>query len=382
MANTLTNILPTILAGGVQALRERAVMAQLVNRDYQGLAQQKGNVVNIPVPSAIAARAVTPAVAMASNVDFAPTSAAVTLDQWYEAPLNISDADAASIDMAYVAMQSTEAIKSLANNVDQYIMGKHKRIFAYSGAAGTTPFNTSLTAVASAALVLHQNLAPTEDRRAVISPLAEFYFKQNSQILQADQRGNTTGLTEGVIGRVLGLDWFVDQNMATVTHTPGGGWVTGFTVSTTTGVAGGSTLHVLNATASGTIKVGDVFTLGTDTLNQYVVTASATSSSTVGIDLSIYPPLRAAASLGTTLAVVATAYTVNLAFHRDSWAFASRPLSGVFLAGNIIQAPTDPISGIALRLELSRQYKQETLSYDILYGANVYRPELASKIFG
>lgn len=382
MANTLTNILPTILAGGVQALRERAVMAQLVNRDYQGLAQQKGNVVNIPVPSAIAARAVTPAVAMASNVDFAPTSAAVTLDQWYEAPLNISDADAASIDMAYVAMQSTEAIKSLANNVDQYIMGKHKRIFAYSGAAGTTPFNTSLTAVASAALVLHQNLAPTEDRRAVISPLAEFYFKQNSQILQADQRGNTTGLTEGVIGRVLGLDWFVDQNMATVTHTPGGGWVTGFSVSTTTGVAGGSTLHVLNATASGTIKVGDVFTLGTDTLNQYVVTASATSSSTVGIDLSIYPPLRAAASLGTTLAVVATAYTVNLAFHRDSWAFASRPLSGVFLAGNIIQAPTDPISGIALRLELSRQYKQETLSYDILYGANVYRPELASKIFG
>jgi len=382
MANTLTNILPTILAGGVQALRERAVMAQLVNRDYQSLAQQKGNVVNIPIPSAIAARAVTPAVAYASNVDFSPTSAAVTLDQWYEAPINISDSDAASIDMAYVAMQSTEAIKSLANNVDQYIMGKHKRLFGWAGSAGTTPFNASISAVASAALVLHSNLAPSEDRRAVINPLAEFYFKQNSVVLQADQRGNTTGLTEGVIGRVLGFDWFVDQNITTATHTPGTGWVTGFTVSTTTGVAGGSTLHILNATASGSIKVGDVFQLGTDTLNQYVVTASAVASATVGVDITIYPPLRAAASLGTTLAVVGTAYTANLSFHRECWAFASRPLTAVFMAGNIVQAPTDPISGIALRLELSRQYKQETLSYDVLYGSNVYRPELGCKILG
>jgi hypothetical protein len=382
MSNTLTNILPTILAMGEVALRQRAVMAQLVNRDFQSIAQQKGNVINVPVPSAIAARAVTPAVTHAANVDFSPTTAAVTLDQWYEAPIQVSDADSASIDMAYLAMQSTEAIKSLANNVDSYIMGKHTKIFGYSGAAGTTPFNASLNVAASAALVLNANLAPTEDRRAVIGPLAEFYFKLNSNLIQADQRGNTTGLTEGVIGRVLGFDWFMDQNMASVTHTPGGGWVTGFSVSTTTGVAGGSTLHVLNATASGTIKVGDVFTLGTDVTNQYVVTASATASSTVGIDLSISPPLRAAASLGTTLAVVGTAYTVNLAFHRDSWAFASRPLSGVFAAGNVFQAPTDPISGIALRLELSRQYKQETLSYDILYGSNVYRPELASKIFG
>jgi hypothetical protein len=49
---------------------------------------------------------------------------------------------------------------------------------------------------------------------------------------------------------------------------------------------------------------------------------------------------------------------------------------------HVFQAPLDPVSGIALRLEISRQYKLETLSYDYLAGANIVRKELASKILG
>lgn len=379
MSNTITNVMPKILADGVLALRQNAIFAQLVNRDLQGAAQRKGNVVNVPIPSAIAARAVTPAVAFASNVDSAPTVAVVTLDQWYEAPIQMSDSDQAAVDPMFLAMQASEAIKSLANNVDAYIWGKHTGFFANAGAAGTTPFNGSLTVAATTKQRLSTNLAPLGERRFVIDPAAEANFVINSQILSMADSGTSQAMIEGTIGRRLGFDFFVDQNIST--YTPGTGWVTGFIVSTSTGVAGASTLHILNATASGSIKIGDMFTLGSDS-KQYVVTATAVASATVGVDISIYPPLSAAASLGTTLAVVGTAYTVNMAFHRDAWAFASRPLSGVFAAGHIFQAPVDPVSGIALRLELSRQYKQETLSYDILYGSNVVRPELGCKVLG
>ncbi len=380
MSNTITNVMPKILADGVMALREQAVMAQLVNRDLQSAAQRKGNVVNVPIPSAIAARAVTPATAFATNVDSAPTVALVTLDQWYESPLNLSDSDAASVDPMFLSMQASEAIKSLANTVDSYILGKHVGLFGYYGTPGTTPFNGSLTAAANAAKVLNQQLAPNDkNRRAVIDPSAELNLKLNSAVLQSEQRGDSMGIIEGTVGRKLGFDWYMDQNITT--YTPGTGWVTGFAVSTTTGVLGGSTLHVLNATASGTIKVGDVFTMSTDG-KQYVVTAAANASATVGVDIVVYPPLAQAYAVGATLAVVASAYTVNLAFHRDFAAFASRPLQNVFQSGNIFQAPTDPISGIALRLELSRQYKQETLSFDILYGAGIVRPQLGMKILG
>ena len=77
-----------------------------------------------------------------------------------------------------------------------------------------------------------------------------------------------------------------------------------------------------------------------------------------------------------------TAYVPNLVFHRDCFAFASRPLQDIMGLGNSISSAVDPVTGIALRLEVSRQYKQTTFSYDILYGANVVRPELGAKIRG
>ena len=81
MSNTITYVTPKLLASGLLALREQAIMPRLVNRSYGELAQEKGNVINIPVPSAIAARAVTASVVMNSNVASAPTNIAVTLDQ-------------------------------------------------------------------------------------------------------------------------------------------------------------------------------------------------------------------------------------------------------------------------------------------------------------
>lgn len=380
MANTISAILPVILAQGASALRQNALMAQLINRDLQTIAQRKGNVVNVPIPSAIAARAVTPAVAFAANVDSSPTSFPVTLDQWYEAPIQLADSDEANIDpMLFITMQATEAIKSLGNNVDSYILGKHTGFFAYCGTMGTTPFNGSLTVAASAKKLLSINLAPINDRRFVIDPSAEANLLVNQEVLQTQMRGDTGGIIAGTIGTKLGFDFYMNQNVTT--FTPGTGWVTGFALSTVSAAAGDTTLNLINATASGTILVGDLFSIGGGT-SQYAVTKVAQSSATVAVLVSFYPPLRAAASVAVAITVVATAYTVNLAFHRDAWAFASRPLSGVFQSGNVFQAPTDPISGIALRLELSRQYKQETLSYDVLYGANVIRPQLGCKVFG
>lgn len=380
MANTISAILPVILAQGASALRQNALMAQLINRDLQTIAQRKGNVVNVPIPSAIAARAVTPAVAFAANVDSSPTSFPVTLDQWYEAPIQLSDSDEANIDpMLFITMQATEAIKSLGNNVDSYILGKHTGFFAYCGTMGTTPFNGSLTVAASAKKLLSINLAPINDRRFVIDPSAEANLLVNQEVLQTQMRGDTGGIIAGTIGTKLGFDFYMNQNVTT--FTPGTGWVTGFALSTVSAAAGDTTLNLINATASGTILVGDLFSIGGGS-SQYAVTKTATSSATVAVLISFYPPLRAAASVAVAITVVATAYTVNLAFHRDAWAFASRPLSGVFQSGNVFQAPTDPVSGIALRLELSRQYKQETLSYDVLYGANVIRPQLGCKVFG
>lgn len=381
MANTLTSILPVILAKGSLALRQNARMAQLVCKDLQSQAQRLGNVVNVPIPSAVAARAVTPAVTFAANVDASPTSFPVTLDQWFEAPINLSDSDTANIDVEnFINMQASEAVKSLGNNVDSAILAKHVGFFSFGGTPGTTPFGGSMTNAATSKKLLSVNLAPLADRRFVIDPSAEGNLIVVPEVLQTQARGDSGGIIEGTIGTKLGFDWYMNQNVTT--FTPGVGWVTGWAASTVAGATGQTTLNILNATASGTVLVGDLFQIGGSSSAQYVVTKAASATATTALLITFYPALRGALATGAAITVVGAAYTANIAFHRDAWAFASRPLSGVFQSGNIFQAPTDPISGIALRLELSRQYRQETLAYDILYGTNVIRPELASKMFG
>jgi hypothetical protein len=382
VANTNTNVLPKLLAQGVLALRQNAVMPQLVNRSYESMASQKGSVINVPIPSAVAARDVTPSITMNSNVDSAPTVAVVTLDFWKEAPFQLSDSDFLQVDPMFMPMQASEALKSLANAVDSYVLGKHLGIFGIAGTPGTTPFNASLNIAARADMLLNRQLAPMQDRRAVINPLARENLILNTAVLQADARGDQGGIISGSIGTKLGFDWYMDQNISS--YTPGTGWASGNIASTVGGAVGDSTLNIINATASGQIKIGDVFTLTADTANshQYVVTATTTISATVQVAIAFYPPLKTTVATGATLVVVSVAYTVNLAFHRDAFAWASRPLNSANSVGNLFQAPVDPVSGLALRLELSRQYKQDTYSFDILGGGNLVRPELAVKIAG
>src|SRR5262245_19070231 len=136
MANTNTNYLPKLLAHSLLALRENDVMPQLVNRSYQGLAEQKGAVINIPIPSAITATSVTPSITMASNTDYNPTVALVTLDFWKEAAFQLSDSDYASVDPSAIPSQASEAVHSLGNAIDQLVLGRHTGFFNAVGTPG------------------------------------------------------------------------------------------------------------------------------------------------------------------------------------------------------------------------------------------------------
>lgn len=376
MANSFEAVIPKLLAQGVMALRQNAVMTRLVNRSYESLAAQKGDVINVPLPSAIAARDVSPDVVFASNQDSAPTSAQVTLDFWKEASFHLTDKDLQEVMNGTIPMQASEAIKSLANEVDKYIMGKHIGFFGFVGTPGTAPFASAITTAGDARKKLNKQLAPASDRRAVLDPDAEANLLALPNILDFDKRGDQGGIINGSIGHKLGFDWYMDQNVSS--YTPGTAWVTGFAAAAAA-ASGATTMSVINVTAAGSIKAGDIFSVGN---GQYVVTASVTASASVALTISFYPALATAVASASGISVLGSTYTANLAFHRDAIAWASRPLADVNGLGNQMMSAVDPVSGVALRLEVSRQYKQTTFSYDILGGANVIRRELGVKILG
>jgi len=383
MPNDLTVVAPKLLAQGLMALRENAVMPRLVNRDYEAEAAQKGATVTIPIPSAIADRAVAPNVVPPASVDSTPTQALVPLDQWREAPFHLTDKEVLESMNGIIPMQASEAVKSLVNFANAFIMGKYKGVYGYFGTAATTPFLSTGAGTSDATgsrKVLNNQLAPLDSRRFVIDPDAEANALDNRAFQDMSFSGSAEGIVEGKINRKLGFDWFMDQQVPT--HTTG--VATGTPLVNATEPIGETSIATDGWTndTTGILLEGDIIVFANHS-QTYVVTADADSGATTGpATVLIAPGLQVAVSDGDAITVKAD-HVVNLAFHRDAFAFASRPLKDSAQGlGSIIESATDPVSGLSLRLEISRQHKQTQFSYDILFGAALVRRELATRLAG
>ena len=391
MANNLVSVTPKLLAQGLLALRQMAIMPQLVNRSYEALAGQKGSSIDVPIPSAITAAAVTAAATPPSTADVAPTSVNIPLNQWYEAAFEMNDKDMLTAMNGTIPMQASEAIKAIANNVDSYILGLYTGVYGFAGTPATTPFATDLSAFKDAMVALNKQLAPKRDRRVVLDPFAEGNAILVHNFLQAEQRGDAQGVLEGSIGHKMGSDWYMDQNAPTQTAgTPGGVpvCIAGNTAGQTTVVTGAQLgfqnvgfVALSGVTSGGIYNAGDIITLAGDA-QTYAVLSTVTAPASGSISLSIAPALKLAPATSAAVTLKAT-HVVNLHFHRDAFAFATRPLADSAEGlGNIIQSAVDPVSGLTLRLEVSREHKRTRFSYDVLYGGALVRPELAARIAG
>ena len=89
--NVITAVIPKILAQGLVALRQNSVTPRLVANMTSSIAGVKGSTIDVPIASAITAVAVTPATTAPAAAAISPTTVPVVLDQWYEAPFDLSD---------------------------------------------------------------------------------------------------------------------------------------------------------------------------------------------------------------------------------------------------------------------------------------------------
>lgn len=377
MANTLTAVMPKLLAQGLLALRSACVMPRLVNRSYEREAGERGSSIDVPIPSAIAAQVVAPANTPPSTADVAPDKVTINLDQWYEAPFYLTDKDVLEIMDGTIPMQASEAVKAIANTINASIFANYKEVYGYSGTAGTTPFASDLSAFLASRKVLTNQLAPNDgNRRVVLDPDAEMNALGNRAIQDASWRASAQGIIDGTIGRVFGSDWFTDQ--LTPLHTAG--TASGATTNSAGYAAGVKTITLASA-GTGTILVGDVITFAGHT-QTYAVTAGDADVSGGGT-VSFEPGLQTTLAASPIAITLKASHRVNLHFHRDAFAFATRPLamgdaSGL---GNFLSA-VDPVSGLALRLEVTREHKRTRWSFDSLWGTKTVRKEFATRIAG
>lgn len=377
-ANTLDDIIPKVLARGLILLRKRLIMPTLVNSDFALEAATFGKTIDVPIPADRgAAGDVTPSNTPPTPTARTPDTTPIVLDKWKHADFFLTDKDKGEINARrdFIPPAMEEAVDSIAQAVNADLFATYKGVYGFVGTPGTTPFGSGVTVQSAIDLrkVLHTQKAPRNQRRLVLDYTAEAAALALPEFADVDRSGDDMTKREGEIGRKYGFDIFSDDDVPY--HTKGTG--TGYQVNDGSGLAVGvKTIPV--DTGSGTILEGDIITFAGHT-QTYAVTSALSGGS-----FSIYPGLVSAVANDEAVTVKGS-HRVNLAFQRGAIAFANRPLAndpeneGL---GSRILSMQDPQTGLTMRLEVSRQYKQTVWDFDILYGCKLVRPELAARLAG
>jgi hypothetical protein len=385
MSQDLSNILDVLMAKAVQRLRSTCIMPRLVNTDFADTPAGLGDTVNVVIPSSLGVSDVTASPTQVTPNTYAPQKVGIPLNRWRKNGYFFTDKERGELSSVGTVRQQDVVIGELAEDVDAYILGLYTGVYGYVGTAGTTPFATDLTAAKSARTLLNKYKAPLAGRNMVLDPDAEGNAVILPNFVQANFAGDTGTIREGQIGHKLGMDWWMDQQVPTHTSTPltaGACTVNGVNAVGAGSTDGGrnGTVSIAKATNASDLVKGDIITIAGDS-QTYVVTADTT----LGVGNTSVPisPALVKATTGGETVTLAASHVVNLCFHPDAIAFASRRLSSsVPSAQANTRVVADSVSGLTLRMEMVRQNKQDYIEFDILLGAALVRPELITRVAG
>jgi hypothetical protein len=375
MANDLTTIMPKVLSAGLLAFRNRAVFPRLVNQNWSSEEASAGQTIDVPLPRALTPAAVVPANVPPAGTNITTLTTPIRLDQWRMADFHLSDKDQKEIDAnrTFIPGEVTEAAEALATEANGYLANLTSRFAMATAAPAGEPWAAAHADATAAALVaaFGQNKVAIGNRRNLVDPINEGLAVTLPEFRDASQSASAQTIIEANIGRKYGFDWFMDQQCKRG-MTKGGG--TGHVAD---GAQPAGSLVLAVKTGTGSFLAGDsIKVTGSEFVNYYTVAAGST---TTAINIDGRGLLNPVAD-GDTVEIVTPATWIP-AFHRDAIAFVNRPIADSNESlGNRILTQTDPVSGITMRLEVSRQHKRNAWQFDILYGGGVIAPEWGCKV--
>ena len=378
MANqfiTLKNIARRTLT----RLMDNILFPQLCYRNYADTFQMRGDTIQIPIPVQLEAKEFNQSTGVAYQDDV-ETSVDLKLDTLATVDIEYTALERATSVDSLDALFIEPAAAALAEKINKDGMMLYRDIRQNCGIAGTPP--DTLSAFANAQLLLNEARAPQENRRAVWSPQAASHLQQIPAIVSVDSYGSRETILTGEIGQVFGLRNFMSQ--AVVYHKAGtlAGTAETLTISKVT-TGANPTIELTASISSGTANIASKTLVMGDILRaenyDLLVTGDCTASSGTKITATVSAESAALAKNGDTV-VVCGSHEANLVFHKEAFAFATRPL--ITPAG--VESYTINHNGISLRVVrgYDQKYKKDLLSMDILYGYKTIRPELAVRYLG
>lgn len=211
MANTF--LTPDIIAReALMVLRNNAVMANLVHRDYSDeFVAGVGDTVTIRKPASFEAKEYNGSITVQ---DATEGSVAVKLDKHLDVSFAVTSKQLTLDIKSFSEQLLTPAMQAFADKVDAYLLGLANDVTnEVSYVSGTSNIRNTLV---DARKYLTVAAAPMTERRFVYGSDIEADLLKTDMFLTADKVGDEgTALREASLGRKFGLDFYVDQNVGT-----------------------------------------------------------------------------------------------------------------------------------------------------------------------
>lgn len=406
MANAY--ITPTIIAQEMMMqLDNNLVAAKLVNRDYEEEFSKIGDTVQIRRPVKYTVRTG----ATFSGVDTEEGNISLQLSSQKGVDLQ----GFSSKDMTLTIDKFSEryikpAAIQLANSIDVDVLN----LGLYAGNWVGTP-GTGITTIPGyfrAMQRLDENGVSTDSRVTVLNPSDYWGMAGNLTSTYIDPTARDA-LTKGKLPMLGNTDAYMSQNAPSFTTGARGGTplINGASQNVTYATAKSTWAQTLitdgwSNSITGCVKAGDVFTIAgvfdvnpttratLTRLKQFTITADANSSAGGAITLAITPPIISsgpqqnvsaapADNAAITMAGSAsTVYPFSLAFHKNAFALAVRPLDIPMGA----PPGSKRITGDGISIRMIPIYDGtndvSSIRFDVLYGVKAIFPELACRISG
>ena len=387
MSNALEAIAPKILARGMMQLRQKAIMPRLINSDFSAEAAQKGDTIDIPIGKSIMVEDVTPSHTPPVVPDHSASTVSIKLNNWKRAAFYLTDKELTQIDAdhSYVPLHMREAVSALASSVNSSVMQLFTQIDQIIGSPNNKLFTQDDThkdksyymtkPVLDARKILNRKGAPKEGRHGVLSMDNESELLALPQFMDAHRTGDTNIAMSGEIGQKFGINWYGSDD---IIHREREADI----CATSTNYVKGDTDLIINGVDI-LIEEADIIEEDLEIIGS-VAKVGNNDLALRGKNITLKTGLSKVLNRSKNVTVSNSHYN-NLVFHSDAFALAMRPLTSSATynsLGNRIMSVTDPESGLSMRLEISRQYKQTVWEFDILWGVALVRPEWAVRLIG
>lgn len=402
-----TNVLLTpsiITKEALVILENNLVAAKKVTREYERLFGKNlptsgkiGDTLNVRLPNRFTVRTNSTLAAQ----DISEKSVPIVVDKIAGVDFSFTSKELSLNIDEFSDRYLKPAMATIANKIDFDVLQNYKSVYNQVGTPRVTP--ATFAALAATSRRLNEEAAPRDaERHGIFDPAAEVALADAFKTFFNPQAAISSQYKDAEIGRVAGVGWNMDQNVAL--HT------TGSTSNTTPAVlayvAGATTISIdgLNG-ATVTLKKGDTFTIAgvfavnpqsrqsTGVLRQIVVTADTTAVGSAMPTLPISPALYASGPFQNvtvlpvdndliTLFDPSTATsTQNLVFHKDAFALVTVPLE---LPNGVHFAARETYKGISMRIVRQYTISDDAIPtrIDVLYGTSTLYPQLAVRLAG